>query len=215
MASLAIPTRKLSDVLLDVRKAYRLIFLYQRRVLDLCDEIKEAFPKNLLPYFWTASHIGVSPARGPLFRVPNAWAFLPLYDFCAFYLPEGVHNEELKPGDWMLTVRVSADSGCPDPFPGEPDPTQFTDLASCESSVRLYVYYSSQKLKANWYYGVFDNNKWPRDDGLGNLDRGIRTFGMKFPLSRMSTAEGVLECVQEFSTDMCAALSLAPDRSTS
>lgn len=206
---------EVDTALLDVRKAYRLVYLYQRRVLDLCDEIKKALSENLVFYFWAPSLYRSPPVRDDQsLCVRDAWVFLPLYDFCVFYLPEGVHNQDHNAGDWMLTVRISADSGYPDSGPREPDPLHFKDVASCESTVRLYVYYCSEPFKGNWYFEVFEGNQWPRDDGVGTFNRGIRTFGFKVSLSKMSNAEGVWECVERFSKEVRAALPLKLDHKT-
>jgi len=198
----------LDAALLDVRKAYRLIYLYQRRVLDLCEEIKKALSGNLDFYYWIPSS-GVSLKRfdhSPCMQ--DAWAFLPLYDFCALYLPHGGHYEELKAGDWMLIVRISADSGKPDSPERDVDPRTFKDVPNCESTVRLYLYYCSQASTANWYSKVFSDNQWPRDDGKGTFDGGISTFGLKFPLARLSNAEDVSVSVKQFLEKMQAALPL-------
>jgi hypothetical protein len=204
---------RLDAAFLDVRKAYRLTYLYQRRALDLCEEIKKALSANLDFYYWTPSS-GVFQKRfdrSPCMQ--DAWAFLPLYDFCVLYKPHGVHYEELKAGDWMLVVRISADSGNPDPHERDLDPRNFRkDAASSASTARLYVYYCSQALTANWYDNVFSDNQWPRDDGEGSFDAGIRTFGHKFPLSKMSNAEDVSECVKQFSERVRTALPLKLDR---
>jgi hypothetical protein len=70
------------------------------------------------------------------------------------------------------------------------------------------VYYCSQALTANSHARVFGENQWPRDDGEGAFDGGIRTFGLKFPLSSMSNAEEVSENVKEFSEKVRAFLPL-------
>lgn len=197
---------ELDEALLDVRKAYRLAFLYQRRVVDLCEEIRKALSEDLIFYYWTPSCC-IFPKRD-LPSSQDARAFLPLYGFCVFYLPNGVDNTELRAGDWMLTVRIAADSDNHEDDRHEPDPLQFNDVANCESTVRLYVYYCSQPLTANWYSKVFLDNQWPRDSGEGSFDQGIRTFGCKFPLSRMATPEGVFECVGEFARQVGAVLPL-------
>src|SRR6266511_792365 len=189
---------QLDAALLDVRKAYRLIYLYQRRMLDLCSEIAGAFEIDLNVYQWSSSHYEAPPRRGtnPLSR--SAWDFLPLYDFCVLYLPEGVHYQEHKPDDWMLAVRVAADSGYAQVGSAEPDPRDFKGVASCEGTVKLYIYYCSQAFEANWYHGVYNINDFPRDYGEGAFENGVRTFGMKFSLSEMGDAKAVESCVDRF-----------------
>ena len=107
-----------------------------------------------------------------------------------------------------MIVRISADSGKPDSPERDLDPRTFKDVPSCETTVRWYVYYCSQALTANSHARVFGENQWPRDDGEGAFDGGIRTFGLKFPLSSMSNAEEVSENVKEFSEKVRAFLPL-------
>jgi hypothetical protein len=189
---------EIDAVLCDVRKAYRLIHLYQRRVLDLCREITGSFETELNFYHWTASHTEMPPRRGND-PVPRwAWDFSPLYDFCVLYLPEGVHYQSHKPDDWMLAVRVAADSGFVLSGETEPDPRDFQKVETCESTVRLYIYYCSQAFDANWFFDIYNENDFPRDDGEGSLTNGVRTAGMKFALAEMHNAGAVRTCVERF-----------------
>jgi hypothetical protein len=189
---------EIEAALLDVRKGYRLIYLFQRRVLDVCTEIIGGFESDLNFYQWSPSHYEITPRRGtdPINRW--AWDFLPLYDFCTFYLPEGVHWEEHKPGDWMLAIRVTADSGFAIVGEAEPDPRDFDEPVRCESCLRIYVYYCSKTFKANWYWGVFGENDFPPDGGERALSDGLRCFGMKFPLVDFRDRQGARTCVEEF-----------------
>jgi hypothetical protein len=189
---------EIDAVLCDVRKAYRLIHLYQRRVLDLCREITGTFEIEPNFYQWTTSHIDMPPRRGnhPLSRW--AWDFSPLYDFCLLYLPEGVHHHTHKPDDWMLVVRMAADSGFVLRGQTEPDPRDFQKVDICESTVTLYVYYCSQAFDANWFFDIYQKNDFPRDDGEGSFANGIRTVGMKFSLAEMHNAEAVWSCMDRF-----------------
>lgn len=54
---------EMEAALCDVRKAYRLIHLYQRRVLDLCREITGGFESELNFYHWAPSQFEMPPRR--------------------------------------------------------------------------------------------------------------------------------------------------------
>lgn len=191
---------EVETALLDVRKGYRLLSLYQRRVLDLCDEIVCAFETTLNFYTWTPSQHQITPRRGTQPTARWSWDFLPLYDFCVMFLPEGVNNNTHNPGDWMLVIRISADSGYRRDGASEPDPRVFNDPAECESTVKLYIYRCSEALEANWYYKIFEENVFPPDNGERGFDHGVRTCGMKFQLSEMENADAVGQCVERFKT---------------
>jgi len=184
--------------LCDVRKAYRLIHLYQRRVLDLCREITEAFESELNFYYWAASQFEMPPRRRTDPVSEWAWDFLPLYDFALVYRPEDVDYKSPKVNDRMLEVRITVDSGYVTAGELEPDPRDFRDVAGCESCVRLYVYYSSKVLKGGWLDDLLSSSIFPADDREGELANGVCTLGMKFALAEMSDAEAVQNCVNKF-----------------
>jgi hypothetical protein len=171
---------EIEAALCDVRKAYRLIHLYQRRVLDLCREITGAFKAELNFYYWATSQLDMPPLRAS--NPVDWWAsdFSPLYDFCVLYLPESADDRIHKPNDWMLAVRIAADSGFVLAGETEPDPRGFRKAETCESTVRLYIYYCTQKFHGKWFFDIYQENDLPRDDGEGAFAKRIRTAGMKF-----------------------------------
>lgn len=122
----------------------------------------------------------------------DLWSFLPLYDFCVLYLPSGADRDQHRPGDWMLAVRVSADSGYKRSGKSEPDARDFADVGGCETVVYLYVYYCTKNFQANWQDGIYDANVWPADDGEGSFGDGrVRTFTKKIPLHYLLDSESV------------------------
>jgi hypothetical protein len=189
---------EIDAVLCDVRKAYRLIHLYQRRVLDVCREIIEAFESELSFYYWASSQFEMPPRRRTDPVGKWAWDFLPLYDFAVVYRPEDVDYKSPKVNDWMLEVRITADSGYVTAGEIESDPRDFQDVAGCESCVRLYVYYSSKVLKGGWLDDLLRSSIFPADDREAELANGVRTLGMKFALAEMSNAGAVRNCVDKF-----------------
>lgn len=191
---------EIDNALCDVRKAYRLLSLYQRRVLDLCNEIVGAFETTLNFYQWTPSQYEITPRRGTQPTARWSWDFLPLYDFCVLYLPEGENNNTHNPGDWMLVIHITADSGFQTDGASEPDPRDFDSPEQCESTVRLYIYRCSEALEANWYYRIYNENDFPQDNGAGGFDHGVLTCGMRFQLSEMENADAVGQCVERFKT---------------
>lgn len=195
---------ELDAALLDVRKAYRLIALFQRRTRDLCVEIAEAFSTKMAFYVWEPSQ-NDRPPRSTVspFGGRWIWDFLPLYDFCVLYLPEDIDQQNHNPGDWMLCVRISADSGYKTLRSSEPDPRDFEEAASCESIVRLYIYYSKQAFRADWYQEVYSKNDFPPDDREHSFNDGqILAFGKRFSLSELSDGTAVRHCIDEFRREL-------------
>jgi len=195
----------IEGALLDVRKAYRLLYLYQRRVLDLCEEIVAGLNSRLtrtLGYTWWQSACGRPTGLG--LKATNiirrsSWDFLTLCDFAVFYLPEGQGFDVQNQGDWMLVLRITADSGH---LEEEPDVTKFQAPDECSTLVRLYAYFSSQRHRGSWIDTVFYENDWPPDAGTDNFDNGFRVFGMTLPLSELSSREDVEQHVPRFAEEL-------------
>ncbi len=184
--------------LIEVRKAYRLLALFQRRVLDLCNQIKGSFSSSLLFYQWTSSEFEQPPMRnGDPANGRWAWDFLPLYDFDVLYLAQPPSIGHL-PGEWMLRIRVTADSGFGKQGDAETDPCRFAPPDQCESLVRLYVYYCVDRFSGNWFPDVYFKNQFPADTGLADLDGNIKTFGVKARLAGLNSPESLHTWMAEF-----------------
>lgn len=195
--------------LLDVRKAYRLIHSYQEMALDLCETIVEHLKRELKCtlrfYHWSPSWADSPPKANsdPTAR-KSIWDFTPLYDFCVLYLPETADYENHKPGDWMLVIRVLADSGY-DTAAGPGDPRDFADPASCDALLRSYVYFCDKAFTANWCWDVYHASDFPPPSGevspLRSESRArseIRALGMQYPLVQLSDPEGVRDRVDDY-----------------
>lgn len=132
----------LTAALADVRRAYRLLWGYQKRVMDLNTTIRSTL--GFRPYdmrYW------FKPRNPP----ENWWGWenLPFYklDFLSV-----MHQQELtlypnqqwmnypRIGDMLLVLHVTSDSGYPEsPGRAEPDPTTFTDANESTSMIRVSV----------------------------------------------------------------------------
>lgn len=195
----------IEGALLDVRKAYRLLYLYQRRVLDLCDEIVDVLNTQLktttLGFTWWQPCCGdahVGRATTNIFG-RSSWDFLTLCDFTVFYLPEGQDENVQNPGDWMFALRMTADDGHPN-LEEEPDAdvTKFAAPDNTLTLVRLYAYFASRRHKGHWRDTVVNKNGWPTGAGTEDLDDGFRAFGVRHPLSDLSSREAVEQHVPQF-----------------
>lgn len=125
-----------------------------------------------------------------------AWDYLTLCDFAVFYLPGGQDDDVQNPGDWMLILRMTADSGHPE---NRTDVTKFATPDDSRTLVTLYAYFSSQCHEGNWFDTVVDAKyAWPPDAGTRNFDNGFRGFGVTLPLSELSSTEAVEQHVSQF-----------------
>jgi len=201
----------IEGALLDVRKAYRLLHLYQQRVCGLCTEIVETLNQELTKpvefYHWTASLYGNPPQRGTnLIAGQWSWDFLPLYDFCVFFRPEGQDHQDHNPGDWMFVIRSVADSAGESHFGDskvEPDPREFASAGESSTLVKLYAYVCLKSSRANWFHTVYGGHSWPEDAEPGEFDEvGIRVLPTTVALSELADKASVQGHVDEYLGDL-------------
>jgi hypothetical protein len=189
------------SALLDVRKAYRLIFLYQRRILDLVKVIKKQFEQHVF-YQWSPCNCDPPPIRDsdPLKRW--AWDFIPMYDFSILYLPSNAaSNGKPQPGDWMLEIHFLTDDGFPheqEPEPNPSDPTEFRPVQSSASTVVLAAYLCTKAVKGNWFWDVWNEMDWQKEETKDYPDFGIKLVYKRFPLADMLDEKAVRSAVEQF-----------------
>ena len=171
--------RDLDEAFQDVRRAYRLIAAYQRRALDIVDELVRQFEKFQF-YYWSPVQFAPPPRRSsdPVGRW--AWDGLPYYCFSCLYLPVGAKLDEPKKGEWRLKINIDADTGY-SAGDDEPDPTKFRDVTECESLLRLYGWRcEADDNVGDWYYGLWDVDDWPKTEGvLQPVEKGNYSVGFQ------------------------------------
>ncbi|TCN30217.1 hypothetical protein [Sinorhizobium americanum] len=197
---MSIDERSLSASLVDVRHAYRLLWDFQRRVLDTLKFVAQQFPEREF-YQWQNNAVdAVPPARSD----PTdywAWSFLPLYHASVLYSRGGEGRAHPKIGDWLLEVRIMADTGWD--FHDnriEPDPSRFTGVDDAESKLSIMVFKCIDEVsdKENWFHHVWGKATWPEDVGEVD-DKGIiymedgplAACQIDAPLSQMTTKDAV------------------------
>ncbi len=147
----------LSRALADVRKAYRLIWLYQHRVVNIINVITEKLGYKF--YRWDTGDIGRMPGqvtKNPFGDGEWIWSTLPLYRMSLLYLPTTIAWNVQKKDEWMLEVYVESDSGlkwCDDDT--EVSPTEFLPVDESQTYLRLYAWYCSQDGELDWFHSVW------------------------------------------------------------
>jgi len=150
-------SRDLAPVLENVRKAYRLLYLYQRRVLDLSEAVGQ---KLGMQFAWWGPARFDRPAKdyaNPAQR--SAWEMLPLVESLISYCPPASPAS----GQWMLTVYHVADSGSVRAMGPEPDPLAFPAAESCRSELKLFTIIV-RKGNADDWGALWDKTEYPKDD---------------------------------------------------
>lgn len=190
--------------LTDVRRAYRILWMYQRRVLDLVSQIAEKF--DLTFYAWAPQEY---ERLGRFTTDPTkkwAWDMLPLYNTSFLYLQEAADRNRTRTGDWMLEIAVISDEGYnPKALEnGEVNASQFPPAEQTRSILGLYAWRSTKTLDRNWFNSIWDSwdsekMGWPEDgDLVENAERNIMIVGKTFDLSDLSDKTAVETAVAGF-----------------
>lgn len=155
-------TDDLAEALLDVRRAYRLIYAYQSRISDVLRAIAGVMRQHSLPFDrWEPKHADVLPRPNkPFFDSGiSAWSSLPMYATQAHWADAGVRKGVRR---WV-DVYVDADTGF-ESTEGDPNPSDFVqpEVATSQLIVRMMTV---RGRGANWNQATEYVDQHGTDDG--------------------------------------------------
>lgn len=210
----------LVGALTDVRKAYRLIWLYQRRVVDIIRLISDRLGYRF--FRWeTQDHIGRMPGqvtKNPFGQGEWIWATLPLYRMSLFYLPTALDWNVQKSGQWMLEVVLETDTGAKytEEDDSEPSPVEFAPADKSETLLRLYAWYCTKDGNLDWFHEIWHELDYPEQDDdptTENASIPIRIIRRSLDLSKLPDRPSVERALAEFQEVVAQKLSSAdPDK---
>jgi len=150
-----------AKALVDVRKAYRLLFMYQKNILSTIEKFSGEFDAE--PCWWTPVHNYPPVQRSSNVFERSAWDLLPLYSTGFLFKKSGTHMENHEPGDWLLSLELMTDSEY-EWDRAEPNPVNFEDAESSSSYLIASIFYCAKALESqHWYYGIWNNEEYPED----------------------------------------------------
>ena len=190
---------ELSKALFDVRKAYRLLYLFQRRILDLVDQLSGKLGHEF--YYWLPSgdEEAIRGGANPLER--SAWKMLPLFDASFLYLPPGVKGDDPpQRGQWLLELLSNPDDGQPESGRGDPNPADFADPAQCRSTLYMYALIVKEDMPGKkWWRNVYEASEWPDEDGVAESnDAGVSVIGLSSDLASLADSSAVDSLADRF-----------------
>jgi len=199
----------LDNALADVRKAYRLLWCYQKRIFDIVTLIVEEFD-DMTFYNWRTLHAG-HPCRTGTNPLGGRWVWdmLPMVKVSYLFLPGGCDHNATLPGQWMLEVLVVSDDGFSDPNDGsEPDPANFEKAEQSNSTLSLIAWYCRGETSKNWLGGVWHALDWPEKDGekADYADPPFTVFRRDFSLATLLDKDAVRAAAADFQVSAREAL---------
>jgi hypothetical protein len=204
--AMAVDIEEIEKALVDVRKAYRLIYLYQRRVLDICRTIsKELGLRSHSVRYWFER-----PAHDHIGKDKWVWDMIPMYRINFLFIPVSSDYNSPKSGDWMLNIRILSDSGYPEEAKSEPDPTRFTCRPEdSKTYIGLYAMLITPGDR-NWRDLVNPNMKYPKKDDVVEVE-GAKVCGSVFDLADLYDRESIKGSVNKFKEDVGRKLGITFD----
>ncbi|WP_437291028.1 hypothetical protein [Sorangium sp. So ce406] len=136
----------LAGALADVRRAYRLLHAYHRRLCDLLQLTDEFLTERGFEFErWVPINVARLPqSTKPFFR-PETWA----WDLTPAYQVECVWWGSISGTHYKIHIHAIADTGYDDSRDGEPDPTSFRSAETAASELRIGLYRTRAK-KPDW-----------------------------------------------------------------
>ncbi|XXY48848.1 hypothetical protein WME91_53475 [Sorangium sp. So ce269] len=136
----------LAGALADVRRAYRLLHAYHRRLCDLLQVTEEFLAERGFEFErWAPINVARIPqSTKPFFR-PEQWA----WDLTPVYQVECLWRGSNNGTHYKVHIHAIADTGYDDACDGEPDPTRFRAVETAASELRIGLYRTRAK-KPDW-----------------------------------------------------------------
>ena len=191
----------LTQALTETRKALRILYAYQRRVLDLCSEIADVLQ---LDFFSSWSYPNGTPSYKKNPTEFDAWSFLPLADMSLFFSRSGDDSYSSK-GDWMIELRVVSDTGYKDAW--EPSGSKVSSLDTfplpdkAESFLLTYAWVRTKSGTGKWT-DVHSNAEWPEPGKTTKQeDLGVTAYCQRLEFVDLADRASVRKVLERLAVD--------------
>jgi hypothetical protein len=198
----------ISAALLDVRKSYRLLWAFQRRALDLINEVSGHF----------SSHRFLRWENGCLDPVPNsrrnpaddnAWTFLPLLNASFLYEPIDSNPDFRKAGEWMLELALVPDTGLDEDAESEASVLS-QPVDSSKSELEFYFWKCTKPMKISWS-NVWHDHPWPTERNVAvQQSERFLVYGAAMPLEILSEDSHLMSSIESIKKEAYQALDIKP-----
>lgn len=187
----------LNETLTEVRKAYRLIAAYQRRLLDMAKVIQGHFDYKSYWHYNTSYDIRSNRIA------TDRWSIdmLPMYHgFLMLFLPQKASHDFPKRGEWMLEIRFDNDSGYKMNNNREPEPLEFDNPADSKSFMALNAFGVLKDMEnMNWLNMVHRNTDRPSDEKIvRNAELWTWAAGKSYNIAELIDENALREKINDF-----------------
>jgi len=199
---------EMQAALVDVRKAYRLVWAYQRRLFDIVKATTDEF-EDMGFYYWQTIHTARPANSGSSPFSRWAWDMLPMRRASFLFLNGSTERNLARKGQWMLELHLNSDTGFPvPPINSEPDAADFTPADQCSSELTICAWLCAEDAPCNWFHGVWSVTEWPENDNEVYMSAKppFHLFRRTFDLAGLGDRASVHAAIVKFKADASAAL---------
>ena len=195
--------KSMQDALTDVRRAYRLVYLYQERLYDIIKYIRRSM--GLCHYRRERPYDTGKSSTDFVGRA--VWDGIPFYNFSTLLLPNGQDKDSLSKGEWMLDLHFLADRDVFDESgwyvkDGKDRPENFVPVEKSASVLQIYLYQAKSDLKLEALQDIWCHNYWPKYEEKHEFkddhDNKVVVYGKEFNLECLQNEKELKEVLDDF-----------------
>lgn len=202
----------LTNALVEVRKAYRILYAYQKRVLDTCSRIVDSLEcegEQLQPsYAWCYPE---SPRIGGTKDLLSfeALDLLPLKHASLFVTNTGDHSFSRK-GNWLFEIRIVSDSDYSDLPEKEPaNGFTFAPPESTDTYLMIYLWKRITKGTGDWGNDVLGKVDWPKAGKLITHHKvGAQVYGIRLEFADVDDEPSTEKTLREVAAKLTKQLNV-------
>lgn len=193
-------SKELQKTLLDVRKAYRLMYLYQKHVLSTIERFVQEFSDAIF-YWWSPVYYYPPPMRSTNLTKRWTWDLIPFFLTSIFYRYSGGDPDNHPKGDWLLEFTLITDSAADECFEeasNEPSPLDFASPEEAETNLLVAMWFCKDDAKFNWFK-QWESLEYPEDDFCEyDFPKGLICVTKEYSLDELENENRIVNSTKNF-----------------
>ena len=204
---------EMSEALIDVRKAYRLLYGYHRRVRDIVQLCAKILPEQPFKQRTIVNSLG---SRSQPLGTWWTWDCTPTFDWMFLFADDRGAKSKTK-SKLLFVINFIADDQLEDAMEnrGEPDPSKLAPSERSNSVIDLYMIRSTLR-EPNWtkFFDAYyvDENEAKSDPVFRWSDNGQSTdysaYWIRVPMESFVDEQSIVSIVKTFRENAVSAFSL-------
>lgn len=198
----------LADALLDVRKAFRLLWGYHRRVRDIVELCSKMYPES--PASKQSFTVSPLSGRGNPLSAWWTWDCTPTVDWTFLFIPaaEGSKGKSRH----MMAISFIADDAFEGSELADPDPEKLGSVEDAKSIIELTMCFATSRSALDWsrIWNSYELNEeqgaaHPLESSEGRSDQYF-AYRKRIPMEEFEDEPGIRKIIADFRADALESL---------